>query len=207
MSNIQCIYCQEAKPVSAYTKVEHVIPQSFGRFENNFTLRRLVCDVCNQFLGDKLEIALARDTLEGQSRADFGIKKAEEYRSPGRSSRIQFTRAEGPFKGARAFPDYSEADGKSSVSRFRRWGFARKYRESTSISRSTKFPKRCPLRPAASICMLLGASGLWAVELLKYRRNFTRKGFYFSRLMRSLTNLRAHSTWCRAQSMTQFGVQ
>lgn len=44
--------------------------------------------------------------------ADFGIKKAEEYRSPGRSSRIQFTRAEGPFKGARAFPDYSEADGK-----------------------------------------------------------------------------------------------
>jgi HNH endonuclease len=70
--NIQCIYCKEDKPASAYKKVEHVIPQSFGKFINNFTLRQLVCDACNQFFGDRVELALARDTLEGQSRSGFG---------------------------------------------------------------------------------------------------------------------------------------
>ena len=27
---IACIYCGEKQPTSAYTKAEHVIPQSFG---------------------------------------------------------------------------------------------------------------------------------------------------------------------------------
>lgn len=38
-TTIECIYCREDKPESAYTKVEHVLPQSFGRFrDDNMTL-------------------------------------------------------------------------------------------------------------------------------------------------------------------------
>ena len=107
---IECIYCREKQLASAYRKAEHVIPQSFGKFRNNLTLRHLVCDACNQFFGDNVELALARDTLEGQSRVDFGVKKDEDFASPGRQSRISIEIAEGEFKGASAFRDYSEME-------------------------------------------------------------------------------------------------
>ena len=82
LSVIECIYCREKQPTSAYAKAEHVIPQSFGKFRNNLTLRHLVCDACNQFFGDNVGLARARDTLEGQSRVDFGVKRAEPGRAP-----------------------------------------------------------------------------------------------------------------------------
>lgn len=143
--SIQCIYCQEDKPVSAYKKVEHVIPQSFGGFKGNFTLLHLVCDVCNQFLGDKLELALARDTLEGQSRTDFGVKKAEEFKSPGRSSRIELKLAEGPFKGAHAFLDYSEADGKIIPKPIPQAGFRQKVSGKYEYFTLDEIPERMSL--------------------------------------------------------------
>ena len=65
---MKCIYCLEDKPETSYKKVEHVIPQSFGVFKNNFTLNKVVCDDCNNYFGDNLEIDLARDTYEGHSR-------------------------------------------------------------------------------------------------------------------------------------------
>ena len=120
---IECIYCREKQLASAYRKAEHVIPQSFGKFRNNLTLRQLVCDACNQFFGNNIELALARDTLEGQSRADFGVKKAEDFKSPGPQSRIRIKIAEGNFKGAYAFRDYSEADGKVTLQPVPQIGF------------------------------------------------------------------------------------
>jgi hypothetical protein len=42
----RCIYCQQERPPEFYEKVEHVLPQSFGRFLNNLTLRDIVCDLC-----------------------------------------------------------------------------------------------------------------------------------------------------------------
>ena len=82
--SIECIYCRENRLTSSYTKADHVLPQSFGKFENNLTLKRLICDSCNQFFGDNVELAFARDTLEGQSRVDFGVKRPEEFISSGR---------------------------------------------------------------------------------------------------------------------------
>lgn len=120
---IECIYCREKHPPSSYTKAEHVIPQSFGKFRNNLTLRQLVCDACNQFFGDSIELALARDTLEGQSRADIGVKKAEGFKPPGHQSRIRIMIAEGDFKGAYAFRDYSEAEGKVTLQPVPQIGF------------------------------------------------------------------------------------
>lgn len=107
-ASIECIYCRQRRPESAYTKAEHVLPQSFGKFRNNLTLIRSVCDDCNQFFGDYLELPLARDTVEGQSRVDFEVKKPEEFRSPGPRTRLKVRIAEGPFKGAYAFRSYSK---------------------------------------------------------------------------------------------------
>ena len=120
---IECVYCREEKPASAYTKAEHVLPQSFGKFKHNFTLIRLVCDACNQFFGDNIELLLARDTLEGQSRGDFGVKKAKNFKSPGHQSRIRIKIAEGSFKGAYAFRDFSEVDGSVTLQPVPQIGF------------------------------------------------------------------------------------
>ena len=63
---MRCIYCFQEKPRAAFAKREHVLPQSFGRFSpGNLVLRDCVCDECNQFFGDKIELFLGRDTFEG----------------------------------------------------------------------------------------------------------------------------------------------
>jgi len=48
-----CIYCGSAEPPRE--KREHVLPQSYGLFEDNWVLD-CVCDSCNQYFGDKLEL-------------------------------------------------------------------------------------------------------------------------------------------------------
>lgn len=103
----RCIYCLEDKPKDRFRKTEHVLPQSFGTFESNLTLRGVVCDECNQYFGDHLELALARDTFEGHSRFIYGVKDPEEFRPFGRRSRIIIRIKEGPFKGAYAYREYS----------------------------------------------------------------------------------------------------
>lgn len=105
---MKCIYCLEDKPESHFTKAEHVISQAFGVFENNFTLNREVCDDCNQYFGDNLEIELGRDTIEGISRYKFGVKDAKNFKSLGSRSRLSFVIVEGFLKGAYSYLDYSE---------------------------------------------------------------------------------------------------
>ena len=104
---IRCIYCQREKSEECFTRAEHVVPQSFGGFHNNLTLRGLVCNSCNQFFGDTLEIALARDTFEGHSRFAHGVRDPVEFRPFGRRSRIVIRLTEGDFAGAYAYREYS----------------------------------------------------------------------------------------------------
>ena len=104
---MKCIYCLENKPETSYRKTEHVIPQSFGVFKNNFTLNKVVCDDCNKYFGDNLEIDLARDTYEGHSRFEFNVKKPDGYKSYSKNSRIIIRIAEGPLKGTYAYREYS----------------------------------------------------------------------------------------------------
>ena len=103
----RCVYCLDEKADEHFRKAEHVLPQSFGTFENNFTLRGTVCDECNQYFGNHLELALARDTFEGHSRFTYGVKDPEEFRPFGHSSRIIIKMLEGPFEGAYAYREYS----------------------------------------------------------------------------------------------------
>lgn len=106
---MKCIYCLEEKGKNDFKDKEHVLPQSFGKFENNFTLRKEVCNDCNQFFGDKLEIYLAGDTFEGGTlRYNYGIKKPEKFKSLGRRSRIIYRQMDGKHPGKYLYQEYSE---------------------------------------------------------------------------------------------------
>jgi len=125
-----CIYCLEDKGEGQFTKAEHVIPQSFGRFTKNFVLNRTdnksVCNECNQYFGDNLEIDLARDTFEGIARYEQDIKKASEFKSLGKRSRLIIKIAEGMFKGAYAYRDYSPEQNKVIIKPLSQVGFLKR---------------------------------------------------------------------------------
>jgi hypothetical protein len=120
---MQCIYCLAENPQDHYKKSDHIIPQSFGRFINNFTLKNLVCDSCNQYFGDNIELALARDTIEGASRFEHGVKKPEEFKSAGKQSRLTIKLAEGEFKGAYVYRYYCETQEKVVIAPVPQFGF------------------------------------------------------------------------------------
>src|SRR5262245_4424696 len=62
-----CLYCKETKPQDLFNR-EHVLPQSFGTFDNNMVLRNLVCEDCNTYFSRTLELRLGRESFEGVDR-------------------------------------------------------------------------------------------------------------------------------------------
>jgi hypothetical protein len=68
----QCIYCGSTRPS---TKREHVMSRALGTFEQNWTLD-CVCDECNKYFADNLELPLGRDSREALFRIDLGLKSA-----------------------------------------------------------------------------------------------------------------------------------
>ena len=120
---MKCIYCLDEKDENNFTKVEHVIPQSFGLFENNFTLKKCVCDECNQFFGDNLEMIVARDSFEGLFRHELGIKKASDFVSLGKRSQLIIRAEDGPMKGAYGYRIYSPEHNKVLLSPLPQVGF------------------------------------------------------------------------------------
>jgi hypothetical protein len=91
------------------------LPQSFGKFRDNFTLRGVVCDPCNQHLGDCLELYLGRDTFEGQLRFRYGFKSAKEFKSVGQGSRLIVRCTEGQFAGCYMLRYFSQEKNDISV--------------------------------------------------------------------------------------------
>ena len=128
---MKCIYCLENKPINCYNKTEHVLSQSFGKFKNNLTLNikndpklsEVVCDDCNDYFGKNIETFLGRDTFEGMSRFEHGVKKLHEFKSPGKESRLKIKVDEGPFKGAFAYREYSEIAGEIIIKPVPQVGF------------------------------------------------------------------------------------
>lgn len=120
-----CIYCLNEKAPSDFN-IDHVIPESFGTFENNFTLTEAVCRECNQYLGDKLELFLGRDTFEGMLRFMQGVKAPEEFKFLNKK-RVLFTLGEeGPLRGAILHLRYSEEKNKLVVDSIRQVAFQKK---------------------------------------------------------------------------------
>lgn len=87
---MRCIYCLQDLPPEAFRKVEHVIPQSMGRFENNLTLNGIVCDDCNQHFGDTFELILGRGSIEALLRVRYGVQPPEKLRKL-RRDRVRLT--------------------------------------------------------------------------------------------------------------------
>lgn len=92
-----CIYCSSVLP---RVKREHVISQAIGTFEHNWTLT-CVCDQCNEYFADNLELVLGRDSAEGFLRVDKGVKPPEAI-DKFKNQRAVFTLQDGgQFHGAR----------------------------------------------------------------------------------------------------------
>lgn len=87
----RCIYCRQSPPNVVFAKAEHVLPQAFGRFKNNLTLHGVVCDECNAYFGNELELDLARNTPDGFERFRLGVKPADEYKSVGSRTTLAFS--------------------------------------------------------------------------------------------------------------------
>jgi len=97
-----CIYCKVDKKPDLFNK-EHVLHDSFGSFNNTLTLINKVCASCNSLCGDTIDRLLARDTIEGFKRTQYGLKKNEDFKTEGKSSKIKIRVCEGLLKGLAAY--------------------------------------------------------------------------------------------------------
>lgn len=67
IETIKCIYCKESKlNEKELWNREHVIPEAFGKFKNNFVVHDTVCNKCNQKFGDEIDLILSRESYEGK---------------------------------------------------------------------------------------------------------------------------------------------
>lgn len=95
-----CIYCKISQRTEMFNQREHVLPQSFGKFENNLILNRKkedfkqVCNDCNSEFS-KLETCLGKDSFEGVILRTKFLKEVE----GSFWDRIRITVNEGEYKG------------------------------------------------------------------------------------------------------------
>ncbi|MCP4653028.1 MAG: HNH endonuclease [Candidatus Omnitrophica bacterium] len=120
----KCIYCSKDKAEEEFSKREHVIPQCFGKFTpGNLLLYKSVCDECNQFFGNNIELYLGRDTIEGVVRYIHGIKPRE---NPKKHKRLKFKIPCGELKGMIVIPRYSGVQGENDIDPVLQAGFFNK---------------------------------------------------------------------------------
>jgi hypothetical protein len=121
----KCIYCLEDKTVTDFN-IDHVIPESFGSFKNNFTLIETVCSECNQYFGNELELFLGRDTFEGMLRYTYEVKAPNEFKFLNNRRLLFRLKEEGSWKGAILQLKYSEDQNKVVVDAVKQVGFQKK---------------------------------------------------------------------------------
>lgn len=74
---MRCMYCEKEKPPECFNR-EHVLPESFGRFQNALVLHEAVCADCNRYFGEELDLVLARSSSEGLERYSWHVKPADD---------------------------------------------------------------------------------------------------------------------------------
>jgi hypothetical protein len=112
----KCIYCHEAKDAGAFNR-EHALPEAFGTFENNMVLQHVVCEACNTYVANHLDVRLARDSIEGLDRYEHKVKQPKEKTSFGRAGLLRAHVDDGGFyQGAQVWWGPSD-DSKSLVLR------------------------------------------------------------------------------------------
>lgn len=73
----RCIYCMKLKPEGSFNR-EHVLPRSFGTFGSRTPVLNCVCEECNSYFSENLEVIFARQTIEGVSRITSNLHSSEE---------------------------------------------------------------------------------------------------------------------------------
>jgi hypothetical protein len=96
-----CIYCLEKQPDDQFNR-EHVIPEAFGKFEGNLVLE-CVCEACNTYFANTIDLKLARDSIEGIDRFWSGMKPAAEFKSLGPRSTTTVRFKEGAIHGGEGY--------------------------------------------------------------------------------------------------------
>jgi hypothetical protein len=119
-----CIYCMVEKAADEFNR-DHVIPEAFETFEENFVLT-CVCTECNDFFGRTVELKFARDSVEGHDRTRLGIKDASTFRGLGKRSTtyVEFG-ADSPVPGALGYLVAPKEGQDLAVTLKPRVGFAR----------------------------------------------------------------------------------
>ncbi|MEI6553053.1 MAG: HNH endonuclease [bacterium] len=95
----KCIYCKK-QSTEGFKGVEHVIPQSFGKFSSKTPTLKCVCDECNAYFSKELDLLLARDTLEGVTRSKRGISSQAKNPPKSLKFRLEEVSENGEFGGA-----------------------------------------------------------------------------------------------------------
>lgn len=87
----RCVYCLKTEKEVAFTKREHVIPDSLGSFQHNPTLLPeygIVCDACNAGFSP-LETSFVEDTWEGVQCQRLGLKNRSSVTIRGKNLKIE----------------------------------------------------------------------------------------------------------------------
>jgi len=95
-------------------------------FKNNPILYKTVCDKCNQYFGENIELHLGRDTIEGIMRYRYGIKPRELSK---KHARLKFKILKGPLKGMIVMPKYSGVHGESDIEPVLQAGFFKREKQ------------------------------------------------------------------------------
>jgi len=122
---MKCVYCSKTKSINDYQKREHVIPQCFGKFfPDNLILSETVCDDCNQYFGEKIELYFGRDSFEGIERLRHGIKPKKTLKHP---RRVKSKIYEGEWKGVIVRERYQDQANGIGLEKVLQAGFYNKY--------------------------------------------------------------------------------
>ena len=122
---MKCIYCLQDKPKNEFKKREHVIPQCLGRFSpDNLILYKCVCDSCNQYFGDKLELFLGRDSYESIERKRHGIEPKKPLKN---KRRVKSKIIDGEWKGVIVEDAKADEPGEIGIKNSIQAGFYNKF--------------------------------------------------------------------------------
>ena len=101
-----------------------MIPQAFGRFEQNL-IAWDVCDSCNHEFGRQLDRVLAQASYEGYLRFQTGLKPATAYEAPRDGRRVRTYGKTGPWSGMELRPRVDPATGEFVQQPVPQIGFAK----------------------------------------------------------------------------------
>lgn len=102
-----CIYCRSTTQEPQFSRPEHVVPKAFGRFKNNLTIF-CVCEECNQWFGDSLEVSFGRNSGEAILRLLFGVKPPSEAEEVGGHRIETLLDDDNELKGAKVYLSASD---------------------------------------------------------------------------------------------------